>query len=164
MSDTLRQQVALPSSSIHEPVFPFNHSSSSLQCSVSNQSSFSVQAMPHHSFFASASIGSISNCVFTVHPRDPAGSTEENVAKRPRLDGSSKKNFSVVLPSHFDMRCRKHRLFVFSLQVNKYFECCKFLTFPSSFRRIILSSSVYKRLFRRLFSCKSSCCSCELNL
>lgn len=41
------------------------------------------------SFFASATIRSISNCVFTVHQRDPAGSTEENVAKRPRLDGSS---------------------------------------------------------------------------
>ena len=89
MSDTLRKQVPLPSSSVHDPVFPFNHSNSSLLCSVSNQSSFSVQVMPHHSFFASATIGSISNCVFTVHPRDPAGSTEENVAKRPRLDGSS---------------------------------------------------------------------------
>ena len=89
MSDTLRQQVPLPSSSVHEPVFPFNHRNSSLQCSVSNQSSFSVQAMPHHSFFASATIGSISNCVFTVHPRHPAGSAEENVAKRPRLDGKT---------------------------------------------------------------------------
>ena len=50
MSDTLRQQVPLPSLSVHKPVFPFNHSSSSLQCLVANQSSFSVQAMPHRPF------------------------------------------------------------------------------------------------------------------
>ena len=63
MSDTLRHQVPLPSSSVHDPVLPFNHSSSLLQCLVSNQSSFSVQAMPHHSFFASSTIGSISKCL-----------------------------------------------------------------------------------------------------
>ena len=90
MSDTLRQQIPPPNSSAHEPFFPVNQGSSSFQCSVSNQSLFSVQAMPHHSFFASATIGSISNCVLNiVHPRDPAGSCEENVAKRPKLDGSS---------------------------------------------------------------------------
>ena len=90
MSDTHRQQIPSPNSSVHEPVFPVNQSSSSFQCSVSNQSRFSVQAMPNHSFFASATIGSISNCVFNiVYPRDPAGSCEENVAKRPKFDGSS---------------------------------------------------------------------------
>ena len=82
MSDKLPQQILPPNSSVREPVFPFNQSSSSFQCSVSNQSRFSVQAMPHHSFFALATIRSISNCVFNiVQPRDPAGSCEENVAK-----------------------------------------------------------------------------------
>ena len=95
MSGTLRQQIPPPNSSAHEPVFPVNRSSSSFQCTISNQSPFSAQAMPHYSFFASATIGSISNCVFNiVHPRDPAGSCEENVAKRPKLDGSSWKDFS----------------------------------------------------------------------
>ena len=90
MSDTLRQQIPPPNSSAHEPFFPVNQSSSSFQRSVSNQSLFSVQAMPHHSFFASATIGSISNCVLNiVHPREPAGSCEKNVAKRPKLYGSS---------------------------------------------------------------------------
>ena len=90
MSDSLPQQIPPPNSSVHEPVFPVNQSSSSFQRSVSNQPCFSVQAMPHHSFFASATIGSIPNCVFNiVHPRDTASSCEENVSERPKLDGSS---------------------------------------------------------------------------
>ena len=47
------------------------------------------ESLVWRSSFASTTIGSISNCAFTVHPRYPAGSTDENVAKRPRLDGSS---------------------------------------------------------------------------
>ena len=72
------QQIPPPNSSVHKPVFPVNQSSSLFQCSVSNQSRFSVQAIPHHLFFVWATIGSISNCVFIiVHPRDPAGSCEK---------------------------------------------------------------------------------------
>ena len=95
-------QILPPNSSVHEPVFPVNQSSSSFQCSVSNQSRFSVQAMPHHSFFASATIGSISNCVFNiVHPRDTASSCKENFSQC----------IFWVFPFTvftFDICCRKH--------------------------------------------------------
>ena len=64
MSDTPRQQIPPPSSSVHTLVFPVGQNRSSLQYSISNQISSNVQAMPHHSFFASMSVESISNCVF----------------------------------------------------------------------------------------------------
>lgn len=98
MSDTLRQH---PSTSQvvpvdgRSPVVYYQHQqqmqySSSTQSTMSfDQSSLNVQAMPYQSFFASTTIGSISNCVFNIQtPSDPAGSSV-NTAKRQKLDGSA---------------------------------------------------------------------------
>lgn len=61
MSDIL-QQLSRSTSSVNVPnVVPFG-GTSSLQSSFAQQSSFSFQDMPHRGFFASANIGSISNC------------------------------------------------------------------------------------------------------
>ena len=97
MSDTLQHQLLfLPSSStVHTPVVHGNGQGSFQWFSNESSSSFSLQAMPHSSFFPSASMGSISDCVFNLvqAPSDPgshpADSVHENAAKCQKLDDSS---------------------------------------------------------------------------
>ena len=93
MSDTLQQQLVSPpsSSAVLTPVFP-GDDRSSLQCfSSQSSSSFSVQAIPHSSFFPSATISSISNCVFNLvqGPSVPADRADESAAGYQKLDDSN---------------------------------------------------------------------------
>ena len=62
MSDIL-QQASRPGLSLNAPNFVSVDGTSSQQSSFAQQRSLSFQAMPHPSLFASANIGSISNCL-----------------------------------------------------------------------------------------------------
>ena len=88
MSDTLRQQIPPPNLRARFFLSTKAAVCSSVQFPTRAVSAFKRCRTIHSS--RSATIGSISNCVFNiVHLRDPASSCEENVAKRPKLDGSS---------------------------------------------------------------------------
>jgi integrase len=91
MSDILQQQSSRPGLSPNAPNFVSVDGTSSQQSSFAQQKSFSFQAMPHPSLFASANIGSISNCVFNLvqsAPSDASGSLHENSAKHQKLDSN----------------------------------------------------------------------------
>ena len=103
--------------SITAPAFPVSESRSSLPCSISKQSSFSVQAKSHHLFFASATIGSISNFVTSLILFNRV--IQLTVRKKTKRSdqnwmAGARKNLSVVFPSHLrivlftDMCCTKH--------------------------------------------------------
>ena len=79
-----KQQASRPGLSPNAPNFVAVDGTSSQQSSFAQQRSFNFQTMPHPSFFASANIGSISNCVFNLVqsvPSDPSGSLHGNAAK-----------------------------------------------------------------------------------
>ena len=94
MSDILQQQASRPGLSPNAPDFVSVDGTSSQHSLFAQQRSFSFQAMPHPSLFASANIGSISNCVFNLvqsAPSDPFGSgLHENAAKHQKLDDSKR--------------------------------------------------------------------------
>jgi len=84
MSDILQQASRLGLSP-NAPHFVSVDGTSSQQSSFAQQRSFSFQAMPHPSLFASANIGSISNCVFNLVQ---SGSLDENTAKHQKLQSN----------------------------------------------------------------------------
>ena len=94
MSDILQQQTSRPGLSPNAPDFFSVDGTSSQHSLFAQQRSFSFQPMPHPSLFASANIGSISNCVFNLvqsAPSDPSGSgLHENAAKHQKLDDSKR--------------------------------------------------------------------------
>lgn len=115
------QQVSLPSSSIHTPVFPVGQVEVSLcRAAVVNfypeQFQRSNNAAPL--FFVSATIGSISNSVLNiVQPSDPVGSsqihseaTKAGWQQLERLFPLYFLHISELFHSHFDMCCTRHHL------------------------------------------------------